>query len=125
MLRIDRQTLSHMLVAALMQRHVQLRAQFCARTRKNLDVAREAIARAPSASLLEVEGGWYAIVRVPETRTDEEWTLELVENDAVHVQPGYFFDMHRGAHLVVSLLTPEDVLAEGMKRIAARIEQHA
>jgi len=41
------------------------------------------------------------------------------------VQPGYFFDMHRGAHLVVSLLTPEDVLAEGMKRIASRIAGQA
>ena len=30
---------------------------------------------------------------------------------AVHVQPGYFFDMHHGAHLVVSLLTPEEVFA--------------
>jgi alanine-synthesizing transaminase len=95
------------------------------RTRTNLRVARELLARAPSASVLDVEGGWYAMIRVPETRSDEEWALELVELDAVHVQPGYFFDMSRGAHLVVSLLTPEDTFAEGMKRIAARIEEHA
>jgi hypothetical protein len=37
------------------------------------------------------------------------------------VQPGYFFDMGRGAYLVVSLLTPEPTFAEGMKRIAARV----
>lgn len=96
-----------------------------ARTRANLAVVREAMKSAPAASVLDVEGGWYAIVRVPETLTDEEWALELVEKDGVHVQPGYFFDMGRGAHLVVSLLTPEDVLAKGMARLAARVEAHA
>jgi alanine-synthesizing transaminase len=96
-----------------------------ARTRANLRALRELCARAPSASVLDVEGGWYAIVRVPETRSDEEWALELVERDRVHVQPGYFFDMSRGAHLVLSLLTPEATFAEGARRIAARVEQHA
>lgn len=95
------------------------------RTRKNLAVVREAAKRAPAMSVLDAEGGWYAILRVPETRTDEEWALELLEKDGVHVQPGYFFDMPRGAHLVVSLLTPEPALAKGMERIAARVERHA
>jgi alanine-synthesizing transaminase len=93
-----------------------------ARTRENLAVVRKAIARAPAASVLDVEGGWYAIVRVPETHSDEEWALALVERDGVHVQPGYFFDMGRGAYLVVSLLTPEGTLAKGMERLAARVE---
>ncbi len=92
-----------------------------ARTRANLRRLREAMKKAPSASILDVEGGWYAMIRVPETRSDEEWAIALVEQDAVHVQPGYFFDMDRGAHLVVSLLTTEETFAEGSKRIAARI----
>jgi len=96
-----------------------------ARTRANLAAVREAIESAPSASVLDVEGGWYAIVRVPETQSDEEWALELVEKDGVHVQPGYFFDMPRGAHLVISLLTPESVLTQGMVRLAARVKSHA
>ncbi|AKV04630.1 putative aminotransferase [Labilithrix luteola] len=92
-----------------------------ARTRHNLGVLRAAIHTAPSASVLDVEAGWYAIVRVPETQSDEEWAIDLVESDRVHVHPGYFFDMHRGAHLVVSLLTPEAVFAEGIERLFARI----
>jgi alanine-synthesizing transaminase len=91
------------------------------RTRKNLDVVRELALHAPAMTMLDVEGGWYATLRVPETRTDEEWALALVEHDGVYVHPGYFFDMTRGAHLVVSLLTPEPVLREGMTRLAARI----
>ena len=92
-----------------------------ARTRTNLAAARAALARAPSATLLGVEGGWYAIVRVPETRSDEEWALALVAEVGVHVQPGYFFDMGRGAYLVVSLLTPPAIFAEGMARIAGYV----
>lgn len=97
-----------------------------ARTRRNLHALRAAMKRAPSASVLDVEGGWHAIVRVPETQTDEQWALELVDHDGVYVQPGYFFDMEPpGAHLVVSLLTPEIDLAAGAARMAARVEEHA
>lgn len=92
-----------------------------ARTRANLATVQRAMAGAPAASVLAAEGGWYAVVRVPEVHTDEEWALMLVEDERVHVQPGYFFDMGPGAFLVVSLLTPEDVLAEGVARIAARV----
>jgi aspartate/methionine/tyrosine aminotransferase len=93
------------------------------RTRANLAEVRAAVRRAPSMTTLHVEGGWYATIRIPETRTDEEWALELLQEEGVYVHPGYFFDMTRGAHLVVSLLTPEPTLREGMARIAARVER--
>ncbi|MBS2013631.1 MAG: pyridoxal phosphate-dependent aminotransferase [Deltaproteobacteria bacterium] len=96
-----------------------------ARTRANLATLRAALVAAPSATLLDVEAGWYAIVRVPEVHTDEEWAVRLVEEDSVHVQPGYFFDMHRGAHLVTSLLTPEATFAEGVARMVKRIAEDA
>lgn len=91
------------------------------RTRTNLDVLRRSIERVPTASVLNVEGGWYAIVRVPDTRSDEEWALALVARAGIHVQPGYFFDMGRGAHLVLSLLTPETAFAEGVARLATYV----
>ncbi len=94
-----------------------------ARTRANLEVVRRAASSPTSMmSVLDVEGGWYATLRVPDTKSDEQWALSLVSRDGVYVHPGYFFDMSRGAHLVVSLLTPEDDLKAGMSRIAARFE---
>ncbi|HVJ93574.1 MAG TPA: pyridoxal phosphate-dependent aminotransferase [Labilithrix sp.] len=93
------------------------------RTRANLAVVRARAREAPTMSVLDVEGGWYATLRVPDTRSDEEWALALVEEEGVYVHPGYFFDMTRGAHLVVSLLTPEADLAVGMDRIVARVSR--
>jgi alanine-synthesizing transaminase len=81
---------------------------------------REASRETPM-SVLDVEGGWYVIVRVPETRTDEEWALHLLAKERVHTQPGYFFDLDRGAHLVVSLLPPEEAFAKGASRIARAV----
>ncbi len=95
-----------------------------ARTRRNLGALRTAVASS-AMSVLDVEGGWYATLRVPETRSDEEWALTLVEHDGVFVHPGYFFDMTRGAHLVVSLLTPEAEFDEGIQRLVSRVAKEA
>lgn len=91
------------------------------RTRANLETVRRTLSSAPQATVLDVEAGWYVTIRVPETMNDEEWAVSLVIEDAVHVHPGFFFDMDRGAHLVVSLLTPPDELAQGIERIARRL----
>lgn len=109
----------------LLDAGVTIRAAISARTRHNLEVARGLIRAAPSASLLEVEGGWYATLRVPETLTDEAWAEALVDQASVIAHPGYFFDMPRGAYLVVSLLTPEPIFREGFERIAATISKVA
>lgn len=106
----------HALPAILAARRITTDA-ITTRTRENLTTLRVALGAAPAATLLDVEGGWYAIVRVPATQSDEAWVVGLLEREGVHVQPGYFFDMH-GAHLVVSLLTPSTVFAEGARRIA-------
>jgi aspartate/methionine/tyrosine aminotransferase len=91
-----------------------------ARTRANLAVVRDAVAGSP-ATLLDIEGGWYATLRVPGTRPEQEWALALLEEDGVHVHPGHFFDFEREAYLVVSLLTPPADLAEGVRRIVKRV----
>lgn len=91
-----------------------------ARTRANLAVARGAVAGS-AASLLDVEGGWYATLRVPGTRAEQEWALALLEEDGVHVHPGHFFDFEREAYLVVSLLTPPADFEQGVRRIVKRV----
>ncbi len=62
-------------------------------------------------SRLKIEGGWYAIMRLPAVRPDEQTVLALLER-GVWVHPGYFFGMAESGWLVVSLLTaPADFSA--------------
>jgi aspartate/methionine/tyrosine aminotransferase len=96
------------------RKHIQGRA-LANRTRLE-----RAVAAAPALSLLPAEGGWYAVVRIPLVKTEEEWVLALLGEDGVLVQPGYFFDFPMRGLLVVSLLTPEDELEEGIGRIVER-----
>ncbi|HWL88333.1 MAG TPA: pyridoxal phosphate-dependent aminotransferase, partial [Polyangiaceae bacterium] len=86
-----------------------------ARTRGNLAHLRTALAQAASpATLLRAEGGWYATLRLPRTQSEEAWVLELLERDGVYVHPGAFFDFADEAFVVLSLLTPTSVFAEGV-----------
>jgi aspartate/methionine/tyrosine aminotransferase len=93
-----------------------------ARTAANLSRLRARLASGESAAtLLRCEGGWYATLRLPRTRSEEEWALSFLEQDAVYVHPGAFFDFADEAYVVLSLLTPEDTFAEGTARLLARV----
>ncbi len=79
-----------------------------------------AAVRDTSVQLLQPEGGWSAILRVPAVHPEEQWVLALLD-DRVLVHPGFFFDLSGGAHLVVSLLCEESVLDEGIVRLLRRV----
>ncbi len=88
------------------------------RTAANLTFARAALAGTP-ANILAVEGGWYITLQVPRVRSEEQWTLHLLEHAGVLVQPGYFYDFASEAYLVVSLLTAPDIFREALPRLIA------
>jgi aspartate/methionine/tyrosine aminotransferase len=94
-----------------------IRAQIQRRIGQNLARFREVAAEFPSCELLEPEGGWSAVVRVPAVRGEEELVLGLLHDQHVLVHPGFFFDFPREAYVVLSLLPPEDAFAEGISRL--------
>jgi aspartate/methionine/tyrosine aminotransferase len=106
--------------AALLDGGATLRRQIAARTVENHRMVGEMV-RGTACQLLHAEGGWYATLRVPRTRTEEQWVLDLV-SDGVLVQPGWFFDFEDEAHLVLSLLTPKTRLQAGLTRLLARVD---
>ena len=89
------------------------------RIRRNLEHLQAAAASTP-CTVLRVEGGWSAVIRVPATRPEEHLVIELLERDGVLAHPGYFFDFPREAYLVVSLLPQPDLFADGIGRLLAR-----
>jgi hypothetical protein len=98
-----------------------VRGQIAARVSQNLTLLRDRIDDSSAARVLQVEGGWYAIVRVPRTKTEEQWCLDLLQQDRVLVQPGFFYDFETEAYLVLSLLTPAEAFREGVRRLIAHL----
>ena len=102
---------------ALLARREELQAPIRARVRRNLDELRGALRPGCPATLLEPEGGWYAVLRVPATITEEDRVERLLEKRDVLVHPGYFFDFPHEAFLVLSLLPPEREFTEGVRQV--------
>jgi aspartate/methionine/tyrosine aminotransferase len=100
----------------------RVRRSIVDRVRTNLQALVEAAGAVPSCSVLRVEGGWSAVVRVPSMRSEEQLVLELLEHERVLVHPGYFFDFPREAYLVVSLIPAPAAFREGAARIFRRVE---
>jgi alanine-synthesizing transaminase len=66
---------------------------------------------------LDREAGWYAILRLPATNSDEEFAIELLERCSVLVHPGHFYNFQQDGFLVLSLLAREAVFQEGARRL--------
>lgn len=96
-------------------------AAISARTKKNLATLDRVVGKHSPATRLKVDGGWYATLRLPQTKTEEEWVLGFLEDDGVLVHPGAFFDFESEAFVILSLLTPEKDFEAGAAKIAQRV----
>jgi hypothetical protein len=102
--------------SAFLDAGVRVRRDIAARLALNLAALQTAVRRFPSVRLLEPEGGWSAVLRVPATLSEEALVLRLLDDAHVNVHPGFFFDFADEAYVVVSLLTPPDLFYEGLAR---------
>ena len=68
----------------------------------------------PRCTRLAVEGGWYAILRVPAVRSDDDLALDLLQDHGVFVHPGHFYDFPSTGYLVLSLIPPVQKFYEGV-----------
>ncbi len=95
-----------------------------ARLARNAAALRERLRGTP-VSALAIEGGWYAVLRVPRLFSDEAWTVALVDEEGVHAQPGGFFDFAEPGHLVVSLLPTPAAFDDGIARLVRLVRRNA
>jgi aspartate/methionine/tyrosine aminotransferase len=68
-----------------------------------------------SCTRLEIEGGWYALLRVPATRSDDDLAVELLTSKGIYVHPGHFYDFQTDGYLIVSLIIQEREFAESIR----------
>jgi aspartate/methionine/tyrosine aminotransferase len=103
--------------ASLLRSGGVVRDAIVARVSRNLARAREIATAFPACTVLPVEGGWTAVVRVPSLQSEEALALSLLEREHVLAHPGYFFDFDAEAFLVVSLLPAEARFRNGFERM--------
>ena len=102
---------------ALLDQRKTIQPQLLDRVRGNLAELDRQLAAQKSCQRLEVEGGWYAVLRVPVTQTDEELAIDLLRRESVLLHPGHFYDFPSDGYLVLSLITQKAEFAEASQRL--------
>ncbi len=108
-------------VPAMLDERRSIQGQLTQRVRQNLIELDKQLSTQTLCQRLDVEGGWYAVLRVPATGSDEDRAIALLQATEVLVQPGLFYDFAVDGHLVVSLITPPEVFRTGITRILKHI----
>ncbi len=108
--------------ALLEQRH-GLQRQLLDRVLANLAELDRQLAGQVMCQRLNVEGGWYAVLRVPATRSDEELAVDLLRRQSVLIHPGHFYDFPSDGYLVLSLIARPSEFAQGAAQALALIDK--
>ena len=101
----------------LLQQREKIQSQVMTRIRANLAELDRQLVQYTSCVRLLIEGGWYAILRVPVTKSDEDLAVQFLFESSVLIHPGHFYDVPNDGYLVLSLITPEVTFREGISRV--------
>jgi aspartate/methionine/tyrosine aminotransferase len=99
-------------------------AAIVARCRDNL----AELARLSARSLvtpLRAEGGWSAVLRLPNVVSEDDFVLGLLRDEGVLVQPGWFYDFEAQPFCIVSLLTEPSTFRAGCERLVDYVTRRA
>ena len=110
---------------AVLETRFSIQPQVQARIRANLKLLDAMLSAWSPVSRLKSEGGWYAVLRVPAVRSDEDWAITLLDLDNVLTHPGHFYDFPANPYLVVSLLTQAEHFEEGIRRLLTLVQNHS
>jgi aspartate/methionine/tyrosine aminotransferase len=104
-------------VPTLLQQRRRIQRQLLQRVEANLTEMDRQLSSQKICQRLEIEGGWYAVLRVPVMRSDEELAIELVREQCVLVHPGHFYDFPSDGYLILSLIGELEEFRQGVSRV--------
>jgi alanine-synthesizing transaminase len=110
-------------VPTLLEQRKSIQEQLLTRVLTNLAELDRQLAGQKTCERLHVEGGWYAVLRVPVTQTDEELAVELLRRKSVLVHPGHFYDFPSDGYLVLSLIPSEAEFSEAMHLVLEMLKR--
>ncbi len=108
--------------AVLLDQRKQIQPILLDRLRANLAELDRRLISYPSCTRLQVEGGWYVVLRVPVLGSDEDLAIDLLRRRSVIVHPGHFYDFPTEGHIVLSLITEPADFSEGVSRLFQQME---
>ena len=108
-------------IPTLLEQRSDIQRQLMERVHANLQELDRQLALQKSSQRLQVEGGWYAVLRVPVTQSDEQLSIDLVRQKSVLVHPGHFYDFESDGYLVLSLIPQVNDFREGVSRVLAHL----
>jgi aspartate/methionine/tyrosine aminotransferase len=91
-----------------------VQGQIKRRVERNLEALDGVLAQQRLVSRLQVDAGWYAVLRVPGLENDEDVALALLVERSVVIHPGSFFGFAGQGWFVVSLLAREEEFLGGV-----------
>lgn len=94
-----------------------IQSQLKTRLKANWDFLNQKAYELLDAEILMLEGGWYAILKLPKGVDEEEWSLKLLKEKHILVHPGYFFDFENEGYIIISLLTQTSLFEKAIEEI--------
>jgi alanine-synthesizing transaminase len=101
----------------LLDQRKTIQPQLMNRVRANLAELDQQLAMQKSCTRLVIQGGWYAVLRIPVIRSDEDFAIELLQRSGVLVHPGHFFDFPGDGHLILSLIAVQKEFRSGIAAV--------
>jgi alanine-synthesizing transaminase len=105
----------------LLANRIAVQQQILQRVADNLLELDRRLGDAPVVSRLQIEGGWYAVLRVPALMSGDALAIDLMERERVVVHPGHFYGFDGDGWIVLSLLPRVSEFAEGVRRLLRSI----
>jgi aspartate/methionine/tyrosine aminotransferase len=112
----------------LLETRRAIQPQIITRLRQNIAEIDRQLSEASRVTRLEIEGGWYVILRIPDplpvqksvgacAASDDDFTAQLAREEGVLIHPGHFYEFPSQGYLVLSLITPTQVFADGLRKL--------
>jgi alanine-synthesizing transaminase len=91
---------------ALFEQRYSLQPQILSRVQENWAHLKATVSNNNSCELLDAAGGWYAVLKLQTTQSDEDFTIDLLRKTLTLIHPGHFYDFAGDNFIVLSLITP-------------------
>ena len=116
----------------LLETRRAIQPQIIARLQDNLAELDWQLGSASCVTRLKVQGGWYVVLQLPvadregplgqgtaapREYSDDDFAAELARQEGVLVHPGHFYEFSSDSCLVLSLITPAELFAEGLRKL--------